>query len=172
MSLNPGMFSSADDAHNTPKWLVKKIHGFLGGIELDPCTDRSNPCNAMRFFTEADDGLAQIWWARNAFANPPYGRGIGAWTRKLVTEYEQGNFQEAIALLPARTDTLWWAGVNAFPTCFIAGRLKFNDCGQSAPFPSALIYLGDHDSAFARDFGDIGAAYMPVHQYKRMAVQP
>lgn len=166
--MNPGMFSSATDKHNTPAWLVEKVREFLDGIELDPCTSPDNPCKAMRFFTEQDDGLAMVWQARTVYMNPPYGREIGDWTESLVNSYERGHIDEAIALLPARTDTQWWQGIAAYPVCFIKGRLRFNDVTQSAPFPSALIYLGYRWERFWDSFQDIGLIYLPVLHMERI----
>lgn len=160
--MNPGMYSSDTDQHNTPKWLVERIARFLGGIYLDPCTNAANPTNALCYFTEASDGLGQVWEAPNCYMNPPYGREIGLWTNKLVHEYESGFTREAIALLPARTDTGWWQGIAAYPVCFVRGRLKFNDCGQSAPFPSALLYLGNNWRGFADAFSELGLIYLPA----------
>jgi phage N-6-adenine-methyltransferase len=168
MSINAAMYSSATDRHNTPRWLVERIADFLDGIELDPCTDESNPCGAERFYTEATDGLAHIWIARSLFCNPPYGRAIGDWTGKLVREYRKGLIDEAITLLPARTDTQWWNGLAKFPVCFLRGRLQFNDCGQSAPFPSALVYLGDNWRGFRDAFGELGIIYLPMGYVERI----
>lgn len=168
MSMNPGMYSSATDQHNTPLWLVDKVKAFLGYIELDPCTSDNNPCGAERFFTEATDGLSQAWEAHALYMNPPYGRGIGDWTTKMVTEYEKRHFAQGIALLPARTDTTWWAGISDYPALFMRGRLKFNDCKGSAPFPSVLVYFGNNWAGFAQAFAELGHFYVPV-RYKRIA---
>lgn len=161
-------YSSATDKHNTPRWLVDKITDFLDGIELDPCTGEDNPCYADRFFTPDDDGLSRAWMARSLFCNPPYGREIGLWTFSLADNYCRGNIGEAIALLPARTDTKWWAELAGYPVCFIRGRLKFNDCEQSAPFPSALVYLGNNWRGFRDAFQDIGLIYVPIAYVDRI----
>lgn len=168
MSINPGLFSSDTDQHNTPKWLAGKIAAFLGGIELDPCTNPGNPCGAKLFFTEQDDGLGKAWHARTVYMNPPYGREINDWVWNLNNQYELGLIQQAIALLPARTDTQWWQIIKAHPACFIRGRLKFNDCKGSAPFPSVLIYLGNNWFGFMQAFEDIGQTYIPFNS-KRVA---
>jgi site-specific DNA-methyltransferase (adenine-specific) len=47
-----------------------------------------------------------------------------------------------VMLLPARTDTRWFHDYiygKATEIRFIKGRLKFNDCGVSAPFPSMVV---------------------------------
>jgi phage N-6-adenine-methyltransferase len=166
MSINPALYSSKTDAHNTPAWLVDKLHNFFDGIDLDPATDASNPTRAARFFTVKDDGLMQSWKARNLYLNCPYGRRIGAWAEKLVMQYALRNFGAAIALLPARTDTQWWQTLSKYTVCFVRGRLKFSDCAQSAPFPSALVYLGDDWLRFRDHFGDIGLIYIPAQSWR------
>jgi site-specific DNA-methyltransferase (adenine-specific) len=76
--------------------------------------------------------------------NPPYGRSIGQWIAKPKAEVAAGNARLALALIPARTDTAWWhEGVAGSATVFfLRGRLSFDDAGQSAPFPSALVIWG------------------------------
>jgi site-specific DNA-methyltransferase (adenine-specific) len=69
--------------------------------------------------------------------NPPYGREIEKWVKKAATS-------EAITvgLLPARTDTRWyqtWVQPYASEVRFIAGRVKFGNSQQGAPFPSIVV---------------------------------
>ena len=88
--------------------------------------------------------------------NPPYGREIGAWVKHLCREYRMGRTTEAVALLPARTDTQWMERLDAYPKCFIRGRLRFGNSQAGAPFPSVLVYLGLHAERFAEVFQAIG----------------
>jgi hypothetical protein len=88
--------------------------------------------------------------------NPPYGTTIGAWVEKLCKEYACGNVTEAIALVPARTDTEWFQLFDDFPVCFVHGRLKFSGSKNSAPFPSAVVYLGHDVARFNAAFRDLG----------------
>src|SRR5690349_18979820 len=48
---------------------------------LDPCATAAT-AKCPRFFTEADDGLAQDWGRERVYMNPPYGREVYAWTKK------------------------------------------------------------------------------------------
>lgn len=66
--------------------------------------------------------------------NPPYGREIGKWVKKLSEN-------KGVGLLPARTDTKWFHEyiLGKAEIRFIKGRLKFGESKNSAPFPSMLI---------------------------------
>lgn len=48
---------------------------------LDPCATPEN-AKCAKFFTEADDGLAQDWSDETVWLNPPYGKTIGSWMKK------------------------------------------------------------------------------------------
>ncbi len=91
--------------------------------------------------------------------NPPYGREIGHWVDLLYDEWQAGHVEEAIALLPARTDTKWIRRLRQLPRCFIAGRLRFHGAHSGAPFPSVLVYFGDNSERFIDAFRDIGDTY-------------
>lgn len=93
--------------------------------------------------------------------NPPYGRTIGDWVDKLVSEYESGAVVEAIALVPARTDTEWFKRFRRYPRCFVFGRLSFSNSG-TAPFPSVAVYLGKNLPTFLVEFSSIGDTFQLV----------
>lgn len=128
-------FSSA-----TPEWATP-VDLFAGldaefGFDLDVCATAEN-AKCPRYFTAADDGLAQEW-AGVCWMNPPYGRGIGAWIRKAAESAEAG--ATVVCLVPARVDTAWWHDYCRHGEVrFLRGRLRFGDAVASAPFPSALV---------------------------------
>jgi hypothetical protein len=153
---------------DTPEWytpahIIARAIKALGAIDLDPCSNSRNAPNvpAAKHFTEEDNGLIQPWHGR-VYMNPPYGRIIGEWAERLVREFDAGRVTEAVALVPARTDTEWFRAFRRFPRCFLYGRLKFSDHDNSAPFPSVAIYLGSNLPAFALAFDDIGDIYQLV----------
>ena len=135
-------FSSESPEHYTPQSVIDATIKCMGAIDLDPCSNSHESPNvpAAAHFTAADDGLRQVWRGR-VYMNPPYGREIVDWVDKLVTAHESGDVTEAIALVPARTDTRWWAMLRDYPVCLVSGRLKFGEAENSAPFPSAVFYL-------------------------------
>lgn len=70
---------------------------------IDVCATAAN-AKCPRFWTEADDGLAQDWSGERAFMNPPYGREVYAWTYKAA----RSGAAIVVGLLPASTDLAWW----------------------------------------------------------------
>lgn len=158
-------YSSESAEWYTPAAIVERVILALTGIDLDPCSNSQEAPNvpAAMHYTKADDGLAKDW-AGKVYMNPPYGREIAQWVDKLVAEHKAGRVTQAIALLPARTDTAWFAALRDFPRCFLQGRLKFlTPQGvetDPAPFPSMLVYLGSEIDRFAEVFADLGDVYV------------
>jgi hypothetical protein len=155
-------YSSQTSEHYTPRVILDAVMACMGGIDLDPCSNPGEPNvpAAARHYTEEDDGLSQPWQGR-VYMNSPYGPVIGAWVRKLHSEYaEARNTTQAIALVPARPDTEWFRVLRDFPVCFIAGRLTFIGNDASAPFPSAAFYLGDVPDAFEAAFDGLGDVWV------------
>jgi len=156
-----GLMSSLTPEWYTPREVIERVVAVMGAIDLDPCSnERGEPrVPATQHFTAVDDGLSQPWRGR-IYMNPPYGKEIGAWVDKLAEEFEYGNVTEAIALVPARTDTSWWAHLPAGMVCFATGRLTFSDHPTPAPFPSAVCYLGSRQREFAEQFLSLGLVYV------------
>lgn len=161
--LNSGLFSSATPEWYTPQDITDRVIKALGTIDLDPCsnshTDPAIP--AATLYTREDDGLNQPWHGM-VYMNPPYGREIRPWIDRIVGAYEQEEIEAGIALLPARVDTLWFQQLrDCGAICLIKGRLKFDIAepgvqGDSAPFPSMVVYFGDDLERFTLAFGDLG----------------
>lgn len=150
-------FSSDSEEWYTPPEIIERTVKVLGEIQLDPCSNSGAKPNvpAASRYTQADDGLVQPWHG-TVYMNPPYGRVIDAWVDKLILEYKSGRTMQAIALVPARVDTDWFRKFRDFAVCFIDGRLKFSGHQNSAPFPSAVVYLGGDIDRFHDSFSDLG----------------
>jgi phage N-6-adenine-methyltransferase len=155
---NSILFSSKSEEWNTPPAIVNRTKSVLGTIELDPCWNSESPVRADRVYTKQDDGLVHPWEGK-IYMNPPYGREVVKWVDKLLAEYRAQRTTEAVVLIPARTDTKWFHKFRDFPVCCIKGRLRFSESKNAATFPSAVIYLGDHEDRFAEVFGEIGIVY-------------
>jgi hypothetical protein len=158
-------FSSEKPEHYTPRVILDAVAACLGAIDLDPCSDAREQPNvqAAQYFTRDDNGLVQTWRGR-VYMNPPYGREIDAWSAKLCESYEHGDVTEALALLPARTDTQWFRRLRDYVCCFIEGRLTFVGNNDPAPFPSVVFYLGDDLGKFYEHFHGFGDIYQRVER--------
>lgn len=156
-------YSSGSPEWNTPDGIIERVVRVFGEIDLDPCSNSHEEPNvpARRHLTREDDGLSQQWFGR-VYMNPPYGNEIADWIEHLCQEYETGNTTEAIGLVPSRTDTRWFRRIRQYPRCFVWGRLRFGEHGNSAPFPSMAVYLGRNMGAFKAVFEDIGDIYQAV----------
>ena len=128
-------FSSATDDWATPQDFFDALN-LEFQFDLDVCASITN-AKCEKFFTIEDDGLAQKW-VGVCFMNPPYGRTIGKWMAKAVSEWQAG--ATVVCLVPARTDTNWWhTYAMQGEIRFIKGRLKFGGSKNAAPFPSAVV---------------------------------
>lgn len=158
--MTTGLMSSRSDDWHTPPSVLDRVTAALGAIDLDPCADSGRKVPAAAHFTPDDDGLSRDWSGR-VFMNPPYGDAISGWVDKLAAEIASGRVSEAVTLLPARTDTGWWARVPGTVVCFVTGRLRFSGA-DPAPFPSAVVYAGVDSTRFAAAFADAGLIYERV----------
>ena len=114
-----------DDEWYTPAPYIQAVHTVMGGIDLDPASSaRANEVvGATRYYTRADDGLAQPWSGR-VFLNPPYGRKlVDQFSDRLVQGYQEGTVTEAIVLVNNATETTWFRemGISRRRSAFPAG---------------------------------------------------
>lgn len=135
------LFSSATDEWSTPQHIFDEWNRDYH-FDLDVCATPEN-AKCKKFFTRADDGLAQVWTG-SCWMNPPYGREIGLWVEKAWRSVDKEQADFVVCLLPARTDTKWfhdycWKYGRVY---FIRGRLKFGGATNSAPFPSMITVFG------------------------------
>jgi len=108
------------DTWFTPDDIFKKLEICF---DLDPCTQTYRPFDtAINVFCEdlGDDGLLLPWSGR-VWLNPPYGRGIDAWLKKLQRH------GDGIALVFSRTETTWAQQCLGLADAvnFLKGRISF-----------------------------------------------
>jgi len=148
----------------TPRAYVEAARQTMGGIDLDPasCPEANTVVQAKRYYTEKDNGLFKAWAGR-VFLNPPYRRGlIEEFCMKLVEEYASGNVTEAVLLVNNATETIWFQRLAHMASAlrFPRGRLTFWQASTTEPSRplqgQAILYLGDHAEAFAREFSQFG----------------
>lgn len=142
----------------TPVRYVEAARRVLGGIDLDPasCAEANQTVQAARYFTEADDGLAQEWKGR-VWLNPPYGRMAGGFIARLASQYEAGHVSAAVTLVSASApSTSWFQPLWNAVLCFTDHRIHFNGVKGNTT-GSIFAYLGPHGDVFAEEFQQFGA---------------
>ena len=172
----PVVFSSETVEWATPQDFFDRCAAEFGPFDLDVCATPEN-AKCARFFTRADDGLAQPWAPARCWMNPPYGREMGVWVRKAHDEAQRGAL--VVCLVPARTDVAWWHdwGMKA-EIRLLRGRLRFqradgallsNNCPSvregrhapttTAPFATALlVFRPPNAGAVPRRGSDVGTS--------------
>ena len=153
----PTMFSSDVMDWQTPEEVLDVVRS-VAPITLDPCTSPENPTGAAQWFTPGMESLTRSWNVDGlVYVNPPYGRAMREWMRKLSEEHLAGRVDEAILLIPARTDTAAWrdyVAPVALAVAFWHGRIRFRGAPAGAPFPSAFVYYGFRPRVFQDAFRD------------------
>lgn len=133
--MNKVVHSSKKDDWGTPWAFFDRLDAEFD-FEFDAAASPNNAkCDA--FCCSGSLGMAWAGMGRT-WCNPPYGRQIGDWIDKAIAE---GMRTVVVMLVPARTDTKWWA--RAVKSCqevrFVKGRIKFEGAESGAPFPSAVL---------------------------------
>ena len=167
--MSSAQHSSVSNDWLTPKWIIDSARELMGGIDLDPATDGSNPTEAMywmdEFGLEARWDITQPWGPEpsRVWLNPPGGRGqkrygttsISAqWWHKLMDEYFDGRVSEFMCmgfnlniLQTTQVDDSW--APTDFHYCIFKKRIAYDKLvggervtGTAPPHPSCLIYSG------------------------------
>ncbi|BAY84608.1 C-5 cytosine-specific DNA methylase [Calothrix parasitica NIES-267] len=168
-SSNPARKKKSSDRWYTPPYIVELVVQVLGEIDLDPCADDGKHISCKRHYIACDDGLTRQWEGR-VFMNPPYSQP-GVWMEKLQAEIKLERVTEAIALVPAATDTKWLSPVlKSQPVCFWTGRIKFlsedYQPRNSARQSHVLVYWGLRKERFREVFEKYGVVYLPIPSIK------
>jgi phage N-6-adenine-methyltransferase len=128
----------------TPQDFFDKINARFY-FQLDPCTSPDNPLGTPKFYTEADNGLYQLWAPGPVYCNPPFGaKNIKPWIFKAMLE--QSNGVTTVMLLPAHMSDIWMHNyvLHREPKItyeFIKGRLTFCGAKNNAPSGHMLVYF-------------------------------
>lgn len=153
---------SGNTEHYTPPHIIEAARKAMGGIDLDPasCATANAVVKARKFYTVADDGLAQPWNGR-IWLNWPYSRkGNPAWVSKLMREYKEGRVQQACCICYASTSERWFHHLLKLPQCFLFARTRFiGSDGKVQPAPTkgcVVTYFGANVQGFAGAFQGLG----------------
>ena len=128
--LNKALFKSENHHTRTPKAFFDKLDKEFN-FDLDGSPNHS-----------LINMLSKSWYG-SVYVNPPY-NDQDAFIKKALNEINKGNCKRVVFLIPARTDTKRFHEMilpNAKEIRFIKGRLKFEGCDNSAPFPSMIVVL-------------------------------
>lgn len=153
--MNAALLASKRMDWGTPESVLSSVRKVSdrGVIGFDPCSNEASLALVQPHSYTFTDGLTTPWGGRGlVYVNPPYGRALGAWSEKIVSEAENGT--EIIALVPSRTDTKWFHRMWKARTrvCLWKGRITFEGAPSPAPFPSAVFYFGPRDAEFLHAF--------------------
>lgn len=96
--------------HKCERWLTGPCTRRECELRMDGCcgeaAEMGKPCCDGRGWTVCGCGLC-AHWEGVVWLNPPYGRGLNAWITKCAGSAADG--ATVVALLPANTDTDWFA---------------------------------------------------------------
>jgi transcriptional regulator with XRE-family HTH domain len=136
------------DSRFTPPDFMDKIYATFGEIDIDPCAHLLSPVVARRriIHSEGGDGLTEDWSGKLAFVNPPYS-ALLVWLRRAYAQWDAGNVQTVVCLVPVRTDSAWFHDTlsSAADIYLLQGRVRFLDRhgkGQHTPFSLMILTLG------------------------------
>ena len=132
------------DDRATPPEVFGPLHERFG-FTVDVA---ASPHNAKlpRYWTEADDGLAQSWAGERVWCNPPFSfPNIPAWVAKAWQEWKTAGPALIVMLIPAnRTEQAWWQELvepyrdlpgSDLRVEFLPGRMRFLTRGQTEVGP-------------------------------------
>lgn len=131
-----GARSHIDD-RETPADVFDPLN-LLVGFTVDVAASPEN-AKLPRFYTIADDGLAQDWTDERVWCNPPYS-SIEPWVEKA----HRSGAAAVVMLLPAnRTEQGWWQRQvepyrrdGTIEVRFLPGRIRFLKPGQKHVGPN------------------------------------
>lgn len=177
----------------TPLAIVDAARVTLGGIDLDPASspEANRTVRAAKFYTVADDGLAQPWAGR-VWMNHPFSKGWRActatcqrktcakrgyhvpvdvpgnqqWIERLVRAYVEGDVVQAVCICFAATSERWYAPLHAYPQVYLAPRTNYRDASgrivEGVTKGSAVTYFGPNPARFFEAFRGLGFPKLPV----------
>lgn len=134
-----GANDEVDDRGTDPAFFAA-LSARFGGFTLDAAAAPHN-AKCDRWYSRAEDGLAQPWASERVWINPPYS-DCGAWVRKAWAESEAPLI---VMLMPAnRTEQGWWQDLiepyrdrpaSPLRVEFLRGRIRFIRAGADGIGP-------------------------------------
>lgn len=157
--------SRRGDDQFTPPDFIRRIESVFGRIDLDPAWHPTCAVQATTTYSLAQDkdGLVEPWPARLVWLNPPFSQML-RWVRKADTEWTAGRAKTVVALVPGRTDSVYFHDrlIAIAHVYLLRQRLRFiqvsGDVGNQAPFPLMLVVLGstgEQRTSLEREFAGL-----------------
>ncbi len=133
---------SGNDEWGTPRDLFDHLDERYGPFTVDAAASDANHLCA-RFWTRADDGLAQGWSGEIVWCNPPYSQAR-KWIEKAWQEREHTVIVMLLRLSPGTNAWQQWIIPEEYDVHYevLPGRLKFSGHKNAAPFESAVVVFG------------------------------
>ena len=133
------------DSRFTPPDFMQSIYAAFGDVDLDPCAHLLSPVIAKRRIlkNQGGDGLAEDWSGKLAFVNPPFSELL-KWLRRAHDQWQNGNVETVVCLVPVRTDSAWFHETlsAAADIYLLKGRVRFlSSQGKQQPTPFSLMVL-------------------------------
>ncbi len=146
----------------TPEFIIALILELFKVIDLDPASiPNTNPLDAARIVCARENGLAsETPWKGKVWINPGLNKANHSqWTERLISEFQAGNVDEGLILLPACTNSKYASLLRTFPRAFTNKPLEV--AGPTLPklwlkVPLMIVYVGP-DTRF-RDFVNVFSA--------------
>lgn len=163
-STSNGHVSNETYEWYTPLAYIEAARAVMGTIDLDPasCDRAQKSVAAGKYYTAADDGLAQPWFG-NVWLNPPYNMpAIERFTTRAMETYSKGEIAQAVVLTNNATDTGWFHNLLALAgvAMLTKGRVKFwgpdGESAAGARQGQVVFYLGTNAAAFVENFRPFG----------------
>jgi len=136
------------DSRFTPHDFMERIYDAFGEVDIDPCAHLLSPVVARHriILSNGGDGLVEEWAGRLAFVNPPYSQLL-VWLRRAYAQWEAGNVETVVCLVPVRTDSTWFQETlsPAADIYLLQGRVRFLNSagkGQHTPFSLMVVAIG------------------------------
>lgn len=123
MTALQALLSSDSPDWCTPPEVLEPVRAFAA-IRFDPFSNSGSIVGAVENVSPPEDSLDRPWPLDGLiWCNPPFGRQLAACAAKIRDEANRGC--EILTLVPARTDTRWWAELGPQRWCAWRGRITF-----------------------------------------------
>lgn len=117
------LYSSDSPDWCTPPEVLEPVRAFAP-IRFDPFSNANSLVGALQSVCLPQDSLVMNWPLDGViWCNPPYGRELARCAAKIAEQARRG--AEILTLVPARTDTSWWAELAPRCWCAWRGRITF-----------------------------------------------